>query len=109
MALNLKGKILNISNNQKISDNLTKRTFVIETSERYPQKVQFEMYNDKTSIIDNYSVGDNVDVAFNVRCREYKSTFYTSLKAWQVKNAQEEVTNSQQNQARIEAESDLPF
>lgn len=109
MALNLKGKILNISNNQTISDKLTKRTFVIETSEKYPQKVQFEMYNDKTGIIDNYSVGDNVDVAFNVRGREYKSNFYTSLNAWQVKNAQEEITNSQQNQARIEAETDLPF
>lgn len=109
MALNLKGKILNISNNQTINDKLTKRTFVIETSEKYPQKVQFEMYNDKTGIIDGFNTGDEVDVAFNVRGREYKSNFYTSLNAWAVKNAQQEVTNSQQNQARIEAETDLPF
>lgn len=108
MALTLKGKILNISDNQKINDKLTKRTFVIETAEKYPQKVQFEMYNDKTNIIDNFNNGDVVEVGFNVRGREYKSNFYTSLNAWQVKNSQEEVTNSQQNQAR-QVESDLPF
>lgn len=109
MALNLKGKILNISNNQTISDKLTKRTFVIETSEQYPQKVQFEMYNAKTGLIDNFQVGNEVEVSFNVRGREAKGNFYTSLNAWKIKNAQEEITNSQQNQARIEAETDLPF
>lgn len=90
MALTLKGKILYISDNQKINDKLTRRTFVIETAEKYPQNVQFEMYNDKTNIIDNFNNGDVVEVGFNVRGRLYKSRHYTALNAWAVKNSQEE-------------------
>ena len=66
------GKIVKISNIEEISATFKKREFVIETDENYPQKMMFELVQDKCDIISNYNVNDNVRVHFNLRGREWK-------------------------------------
>lgn len=109
MALNLTGTILKISEPQKLSDKLLKKTFVVKTNEKYPQEIAFDLFNDKVGIVNDFNEGDLVNVGFNVRGREYKGNYYTSLAAWKIETTQAEVTNAQHNPAREQVETDLPF
>ncbi|MEM9237062.1 MAG: DUF3127 domain-containing protein, partial [Verrucomicrobiota bacterium] len=39
---------------------------------------------DKTALLDQLAVGDEVQVTFNIRGNEYKDRFYVNLVAWKV-------------------------
>jgi translation initiation factor IF-3 len=75
---------------QQVTDKLTKREFVIETTEeQYPQLIKFELMNEKTALIDGFKEGDKIKVAFNLRGREWKKNqdevvFFTTLQAWKL-------------------------
>ncbi len=81
--------------------------FVVETSEQYPQKVKFEFMKDSVSALDNYKVGDNVEVDFNVRGNEYKEKYYVNLNAWKINKVGEGAASGG---AKVDdGEDDLPF
>lgn len=81
-----------------------KLTFVLETSEEYNNIYALEVFGEEK--VDNFlkfnSVGQSVDVEFNVSCNEYKEKYYTSLQAWKVFKA--ETVNSKEPET-----DDLPF
>ncbi len=58
-----------------------KQNFVIETSEDYPKKVSFTVWNDKADL-SSLTESDTVKVFFDIESREYKENWYTDLKAW---------------------------
>ena len=88
-TFSLEGKLVKVFDAQKVSASFTKREFVIETDDQYPQVVKFELVQDKTSLIDNYSVGDKIKVNFNVRGRRWEKNgnenYFVSLSAWSLK------------------------
>ncbi|HCQ29078.1 MAG TPA: hypothetical protein DIU39_02255 [Flavobacteriales bacterium] len=84
MELKLSGKIKLINDTQTWDSGFSKREFVITTDEQYPQDVKFEVIKDKTSLLDNFTVGDNVDVSFNVRGNEYQGRYFVNLQAWRI-------------------------
>ncbi len=86
MALELNGKIKVIMDVQTFGSGFTKREFVITTEEQYPQDVKFEALKEKTALLDQYSVGDQVKVSFNVRGNEYQGKYYVSLQSWKIDN-----------------------
>lgn len=86
MALELNGKIKVIMDVQTFAKDFTKREFVITTEEQYPQDVKFELVKDKTALLDQYGVGDQVKVSFNVRGNEYQGKYYVSLQSWKIDN-----------------------
>lgn len=94
MSLELEATIVKIMDEQVISDRFKKREFVVQTKEQYPQTVCFELTQDKTNLIDQYSVGQDINVSFNVRGREWTppqggdTRYYTSLQAWRITAAQ---------------------
>lgn len=75
---------------QKVSDKFTKRDFVlhIDFDTPYPQYVQFQLTQDKCSIIDNMPIGDMVKIQFNLRGREWNGPegvkYFNTLEAWRV-------------------------
>lgn len=92
--MNLQGKITEIFDTQQISDRFSKREFVIEYAEnpQYPQFVKFELTQDKCDMIDQYKVGDEVDVHFNVRGRAWtnpkgQTQYFNTLQAWRLDTA----------------------
>jgi hypothetical protein len=89
MELKLSGKIKLINDTQTFDSGFSKREFVITTDEQYPQDVKFEVIKDKTSLLDNFSVGDNVDVSFNVRGNEYQGRYFVNLQAWRINKINE--------------------
>lgn len=108
MALNTTGTITKVLPQEQIGK-LTKQVFVIKTNDKYPQDVAFELYNDKCDLLKNFKENDAVEVAFNIKGREWKGKYYTSLAAWKISMTVDEVTNAQQNPSRKLETEDLPF
>jgi hypothetical protein len=99
--MNLQGKITEIFDTQQISDRFSKREFVIEYAEnpQYPQFVKFELTQDKCDMLDQYKVGDEVDVHFNVRGRAWtnpkgQTQYFNTLQAWRLDVASAQAANA---------------
>lgn len=82
---------LKIKNSEvQVSEKFKKREFVItENSSQYPQFLQFQLTQDRCSLLDNYKVGDELKVFFNLRGREWKNPqgevkYFNSLEAWRL-------------------------
>jgi hypothetical protein len=86
----LQGTIKLIKDTQQVSGTFSKREFVVtESSSMYPQDVLFEATQDKCSMLDGINQGENVEVSFNIRGREWTSPqgevkYFNSLSAWRI-------------------------
>ena len=91
--MEVKGKIKFIGATQQVSDKFSKREVVVSTDEQYPQHISIEFNQDKCSILDKYSVGEDVEVGINLRGREWtnpqgESKFFNSIQGWNIKKQQ---------------------
>lgn len=89
--MNIKGRIHAIFDTQKVSDTFKKREFVVEYKEnpQYPEYLKFELIQDKCELLDQYKVGQDVDVYFNLKGREWtnpkgEKVYFNSLQAWRL-------------------------
>ena len=94
MGFQTAGKIHSISDVQQVTERFRKREFVLELADnpRYPQYVQFQLTGDRCENLDGFSVGDDVQVEFSLRGREWKSPkgdirYFNSLDVWEIENA----------------------
>jgi single-strand DNA-binding protein len=75
---------------QKVSDRFQKREFVLTTEANtpYPQHVSFQVTQDKCSTLDQYNVGDELKIQFNLRGREWNGPqgikYFNTLEAWRI-------------------------
>ena len=84
-SFELTGTIKHLLDLQEFASGFTKREFVIEVPDgNYPQMVKFETVKDRTKLLDDLSVGDEVQVTFDIRGNEYKERFYVNLNAWKI-------------------------
>jgi hypothetical protein len=104
----VKGAIKLINEVKVISDKFSVREFVITTPDpKYPQDILFQTINDKMDVLESLGVGQQVEVSYNVRGREFNGRYYNTLDAWKI-----EVTGSKPSQPStqpIELDDDLPF
>jgi hypothetical protein len=89
--MEVKGKVHEIGALQQLSETFKKRDLVIEYAENptYPEYIKFETMQDKTSLLDSVKVGDEVEVAFNLRGRPWtdkagKVSYFNSLIIWRL-------------------------
>lgn len=90
--MNLKGKIKEIFKTNQIKETFRKREFVVEYADNpnYPQMLKFELVNDNCSMIDGYQIGDEIEVDFDIRGREWinpkgEKVYFTSLSAYRLR------------------------
>src|ERR1035437_1723204 len=83
--------ILKVKNEaQQVSEKFKKREFVItDNSSQYPQHISFQLTQDKCNLLDQYSIGAEIKVHFNLRGREWTSPqgeikYFNSLEAWRI-------------------------
>ena len=88
------GKIVEIFEEQQVTNTFKKREFVVEHAEnpQYPELLLFQAIQDKTSMIDSFSVGTTVTVSFNLKGRKWVSPqgdtkYFTTLQAWRISAA----------------------
>ena len=88
--MNVTGQIKVISDTQKVSERFQKREFVLttEASTPYPQHVTFQVTQDKVNSLDNFTVGQEVTVDFNLRGKEWSGPqgvkYFNTLEAWRL-------------------------
>ncbi|GAB4124042.1 MAG: DUF3127 domain-containing protein [Raineya sp.] len=89
MSFETKGKIVKILEPQtgtSKNGEWRKQDIVVETTEAYPKKICFSLWNDKISQLEGVEVGDEVRVMFNVASREYNNKWYSDITAYQLDN-----------------------
>ena len=114
----LTGVIKVIKDEVQVSSSFKKREFVVtDSSGMYPQDILFELAKDKCDMINAFMEGQEVEVSFNLRGREWVSPtgdvkYFNTLDAWRV----EIVGSAPQAPAKTSAapvaqadEEDLPF
>lgn len=91
MGYEAKGKIHSVSPTVQVSERFSKREFVVEIADnpKYPQFVQFQATGDRCVQLDGLLPGDEVQIEFSLRGREWRSPkgetkYFNSLDVWSV-------------------------
>ena len=109
--MDLTGELIRIFETKQVSEKFALREFVIETKEQYPQSIVLQVSQEKCKILDNYKLGDIVQVSINVRGRKWtdkdgKDRFFNTLEAWKISN---ESATSNPVPTPATKKDDLPF
>ncbi|MCX7833362.1 MAG: DUF3127 domain-containing protein [Ignavibacteria bacterium] len=90
--MTISGKIREIFPEKQIKDTFKKREFVLyyEPNLGFPQVIKFELVNEQCSIVDGFVKGDDVEVEFELRGREWinpegEKVYFTTLRALKIK------------------------
>lgn len=90
MGYKAEGKIVKIFDAEQKSASFQAREFVIEVADgQYPQMVKFQLVQDKCELVNEYNEGDEVEVEFDLRGREWNGKYFTNLQAWRIARAGE--------------------
>lgn len=94
--MEIQGKVKMIGETQTFGNNgFRKREIVVTTEEQYPQHIMVEFVQDKTELLNNYNVGQNVKISINLRGREWTNPqgevkYFNSIQGWRIENLQSE-------------------
>ena len=93
--MEIQGKIKLIGETQSIGSNgFRKRELVVTTEEQYPQHILVEFVQDKTDLLNNYQVGQQIKVGINLRGREWinpqgEAKYFNAIQGWRIENLQQ--------------------
>ncbi|MBN1632847.1 MAG: DUF3127 domain-containing protein [Ignavibacteria bacterium] len=113
--MNIRGNILEIFQTNQIKETFRKREFVVEYAENpnYPQILKFEMINDNCSLLDNFAKGDDVEIDFDLRGREWTNpqgnkVYFVSLNAFRLKKIDDSNSSSASDNEPVPGSDDVP-
>ena len=97
--MNIKGRLLEKFETQKVSEKFQKREFIVEYAEnpQYPEFLKFELIQSNCDQLDSISNGSDISVTFNLKGRKWedqqgKVKYFNSLQAWRVETVSNEST-----------------
>ena len=72
-----------------------KRELVVTTEEQYPQHLMIEFIQDKTDLLNSFSVGQKVRININLRGREWtnpqgETKYFNSIQGWRIETLEQE-------------------
>lgn len=83
-----------------------KREFVVEFAEnpQYPEFIKFELIQDKCEQLDGFNVGQEMNIAFNLKGRKWTNpkgevVYFNSLQAWRISAANDVSSTPAQGQS----------
>ncbi len=77
-----------IGTTQSFPSGFTKREFVVTTAhDKYPQDIKFEVVKDKCPVLDDFDLGQDVQVSFDIRGNEYNGKYFVNLACWKLQAA----------------------
>lgn len=116
------GKIKVINAVQQVSASFKKRELVVETQEQYPQPIMIEFVQDKCDLLNQFKVGDDVNVSINLRGREWinpqgEAKYFNQIQGWKISKVTDAVNKTEVNQPEVikpilnaaDESQDLPF
>lgn len=84
------GTVKVVNETVQVSEKFSKREFVLtDNSGPYEQHITFQATQDKCALLDNVSVGEQIEVSFNLRGREWTSPqgevkYFNTIEAWRI-------------------------
>jgi hypothetical protein len=91
MAFEVIGKLVKVFDTAQVTQTFRKREFVIEFAEnpQYPELIKFQLIQDKCETLDNFQVGSDIKVSFNLKGRKWTDPqgvdkYFNSLQAWRI-------------------------
>jgi hypothetical protein len=105
------GKIHFVGAIRQVSDKFKSKDVVLLTDEKYPQYITIQFTQEKTELISQNNIGEQVEVSINLRGREWKSPtgeikYFNTIEGWQINEVQNESNIKEQP---LECSDDLPF
>lgn len=87
--MEVKGKVKVVNSTVVISEKFAKREFVITDESMYPQDILFQLTQDKVSLADPLTLGQEVTVHYNLRGKEYVNQqgevkYFNTLDCWKI-------------------------
>jgi len=79
---------------QEFANNFTKLQLVVTSEEQYPNDIPIDFLKDKTALLDDYHVGDEVKVSVNIKGSFYNERYFVGLNAWRVERLNNDVASS---------------
>ena len=103
---------ISVKNENVGNEKFQKSELVIETAEQYPQSILVEFGGNKSELVKDYVVGQEVEVDINLRGRKWTNAegvdkYFNTISGWKIKKLSE--SKEQQKEVVEVAESDLPF
>jgi len=89
-AFQVSGKIIEIFDENVISDKFKKREFILEhaPNPEYPELLKIEVVQNKCDLLEKYKVGQQVSVDINLKGRRWEkgkdSGYSNSIQAWRI-------------------------
>ena len=92
MSFDVQGKLHEIFDEQQVSEKFRKREFVLEIPDgAYTQFIKFQLTQDKCNLLDQYKLGDEIKVNFNLSGKPFvkngTTMYFTNLGAWRIEIA----------------------
>lgn len=90
--MELQGTVKKLLDTQTFASGFQKRELILLTQEQYPQPISIEFVQDKISLLDNLSEGDEVKIGINIRGREWTSPqgevkYFNSITGWRIEKS----------------------
>jgi len=89
--MKITGQLFEVSKSVKVTANFQKREFILEYARKpkYPEWIKFELVQDQCGLVDDFRVGQTVEVDFDLRGRKWTdqqgaTRYFNSLRAWQI-------------------------
>ena len=110
--MNIKGKVLEIFPVQQVKESFRKREFVVEYRDngQYSEYIKFELIQDRCDLLNEFKIGDEVEVQFNLKGRVWtnpqgEKVYFNSLQAWRIDKVKEQGNN--EGESSLQSPPDL--
>ena len=85
-----------------VSETFKKRDFVLKDNSQYPQLITFQLSRDNCSLMNKFSVGEEIEESFNLRGKEWISPsgekkYFNTFEAWRVEKIGNQVSNEKED------------
>ena len=87
--MKVQGTLIEKFETVQVTDNFKKRDVVVETIEQYPQLLLIQFTKDKCDVLNNYNLGDVVEIDINLRGREWVNPegvkkYFNTIAGWKI-------------------------
>lgn len=85
MSFEITGKLYKKFDTEAKSEKFSSRNLVLEIADgNYPQLINFQLVQERCSMLDAYNEGEDIKVHFDLRGREWNGKYLTNLNCWRI-------------------------
>ena len=113
-SLSIKGTLIKKNDVENIENKegkkWIKQNFLLQTPADYNNQICFQLFGEeKIKLLDNHSIGDLIEVFFNISSREYNNRYYHNIDAWRINKIDHVQSENNESKSNEDNSENLPF